>query len=43
MNGALVDQLNNINGTTVRTVAPGFYTVKAVSPNHVQTFKVLVK
>ena len=43
MNGALVDQLNNINGTTARTVAPGFYTVKAVSPNHVQTFKVLVK
>lgn len=43
MNGALVDQLNNINGTMARTVAPGFYTVKAVSPNHVQTFKVLVK
>lgn len=43
MNGALVDQLNSINGTITRTLASGFYTVKAVSPNHVHTCKVLVK
>lgn len=43
VNGSLIDQIDNVNGTVAHSLAQGLYIVKVVSATTTHTVKVLVK